>query len=152
MREDYSIVELIARLDTVLAALREVLTAQKNINPYSPAVKDMLTSLHHAMSELCNRQAVLEDTMRSLGRRVMLSMEEPPKSLYPIVDIGMSSRLARCLKKENITYLGEVARLSKAELLRIPNFGRVTLHELETLLAERGLKLHDAIQGGQNRP
>ena len=46
-----------------------------------------------------------------------------------------------CFKSENIVYLGDLVQKSAGELLRTPNFGRLSLKEVKGLLKERNLSL-----------
>ncbi len=66
----------------------------------------------------------------------------PTVHLYrDIEQIELSVRTYMCLKNEGVRFLGEFARKSEAELLRIPNFGRKSLNELKEVLAQIGLHL-----------
>ena len=50
-------------------------------------------------------------------------------------DIDLSVRTSNCLYRMGLTTLGEVASLSDSELLRQPNFGRISLNEVKALLS-----------------
>jgi len=54
---------------------------------------------------------------------------------------GFSIRTAMCLKYENITTIGQLCDKTKVELLRIPNFGRKSLREVQDFLGTYGLTL-----------
>ncbi len=71
------------------------------------------------------------------------SVEIPPKvHLYRSVDqLELSVRTSLCLTNDGIRFVGDFARKSEAELLRIPNFGRKSLNELKDILADIGLHL-----------
>ncbi|HET6383125.1 MAG TPA: DNA-directed RNA polymerase subunit alpha [Armatimonadota bacterium] len=58
-----------------------------------------------------------------------------------IEDLDFSVRTINCLKKEGITTVGELARLSEDELLRLRNFGRKSLTEVREKLNELGIPL-----------
>jgi len=58
-----------------------------------------------------------------------------------IEDLDFSVRTVNCLKKEGITTVGELARLSEDELLRLRNFGRKSLTEVREKLTELGIPL-----------
>jgi len=45
------------------------------------------------------------------------------------------------MKNENIVYIGDLVTHSEARLLRVPNFGRKSLHEIKAMLAGLGLSL-----------
>jgi DNA-directed RNA polymerase subunit alpha len=59
----------------------------------------------------------------------------------PVGELELSVRSANCLRNENITCVGELVQKTEAELLRCPNFGRVSLNEIKEVLAEMGLRL-----------
>jgi DNA-directed RNA polymerase subunit alpha len=59
----------------------------------------------------------------------------------PTTDLDLSVRAANCLEAENIRTIGELCRMKEDELVRLRNFGRVTLKEIEKKLAERGLHI-----------
>ncbi len=56
-------------------------------------------------------------------------------------DLDLSVRAANCLEAENIQTLGELCRMKEDDLVKLRNFGRVTLKEIEKKLAERGLHI-----------
>jgi hypothetical protein len=62
----------------------------------------------------------------------------------PIEVDDLSIRTANCLKNEGIATYEKLARMSEAEVLRIPNFGRKSLNELKEALLARS-------QAGQQR-
>src|ERR1700736_2464726 len=53
----------------------------------------------------------------------------------------LSGRSAKCLKNDNIVYIGDLVQKSEAEMLRTPNFGRKSLNEIKEVLAQMGLHL-----------
>ncbi len=61
--------------------------------------------------------------------------------LLSTTDLDLSVRAANCLESENIRTIGELCRLKESDLVKLRNFGRVTLKEIEKKLAERGLRL-----------
>ncbi|MGY3236660.1 hypothetical protein ACVMAJ_003550 [Bradyrhizobium sp. USDA 4448] len=66
----------------------------------------------------------------------------PTVHLYRDIEhVEFSMRTYFCLRNEGIRLLGEFARMSEAELLSIPNFGRKSLNELKEVLAQVGLHL-----------
>jgi hypothetical protein len=58
-------------------------------------------------------------------------------------DRSLSVRTMNVLKNEEIDTLDKLCALSAGELLRLPNFGRRSLKEIEDALVERGLRLRD---------
>lgn len=66
----------------------------------------------------------------------------PTVHLYRSVDkLEFSVRTSLCLANDGVQFVGGFARMSEAELLRIPNFGRKSLNELKEVLAQVGLHL-----------
>jgi DNA-directed RNA polymerase subunit alpha len=59
----------------------------------------------------------------------------------PISEFELSMRARNCLKKMNVRTLGDLVRLTEAELLSFKNFGETSLNEIKSLLAKRGLRL-----------
>jgi DNA-directed RNA polymerase subunit alpha len=59
----------------------------------------------------------------------------------PVEDLELSVRSANCLKNAEIYFIGDLAQRSDQEMLKTKNFGRKSLNEIKTLLAEMGLTL-----------
>ena len=78
----------------------------------------------------------------SPGRARVMSMR--------IEDLNFSVRTINCLKKEGITTVGELARLSEDELLRLRNFGRKSLTEVREKLTELGIPLERGAGGPED--
>src|SRR5256714_8014046 len=65
----------------------------------------------------------------------------------PITDFELSVRSRNCLKKMNIRSLGDLLRTTEQELLSYKNFGETSLNEIKSLLAQKGLRLGQAVDG-----
>ena len=68
----------------------------------------------------------------------------------PISDLDLSVRASNCLEAENIKTIGDLVRLSEADLLAMKNFGKTSLREVEQKLTNVGLSLEmdiDAMVG-----
>lgn len=59
----------------------------------------------------------------------------------PVTDFELSVRSRNCLKKMNINTLGDLLRITEAELLSYKNFGETSLREIKAMLAQKGLSL-----------
>jgi DNA-directed RNA polymerase subunit alpha len=59
----------------------------------------------------------------------------------PISQLDLSVRASNCLESAKVTTVGELARLSEAELLKVRSFGRTSLREVKRKLADLGLSL-----------
>jgi lambda repressor-like predicted transcriptional regulator len=93
----------------------------------------------YGLSHECVRQIVSRIELRDRRR-----LETAPAAngiLTKVDDLELSVRSANCLKNENITCVGDLVRRTDAELLRMPNFGRKSLEEIEEVLAQMGLHL-----------
>ena len=67
--------------------------------------------------------------------------EVDPRYLRPVDDLELTVRSANCLKNARISYIGDLVQKNRSELLRISNFGKKSLTEIEKLLQEQGLEL-----------
>ncbi|MCB9845061.1 MAG: tetratricopeptide repeat protein [Phycisphaeraceae bacterium] len=82
---------------------------------------------------------VEEDHDRDLlKRRAMLDT--------PVTDFELSVRARTCLKKMNIRTLGDLLRITEAELLSYKNFGESSLEEIKKMLAARNLRLGQGLE------
>lgn len=61
--------------------------------------------------------------------------------MLPVTELDLSVRAQNCLESENIRTIGELVRMKEEDLVKLRNFGRVTLKEIEKKLQERGLRL-----------
>jgi len=59
----------------------------------------------------------------------------------PVSELELSVRSANCLKNANIKLIGELVQKTEAEMLKTQNFGRKSLNEIKSILAEMGLSL-----------
>jgi DNA-directed RNA polymerase subunit alpha len=58
-----------------------------------------------------------------------------------VSELELSVRSANCLKNANITLIGELVQKTESEMLKTKNFGRKSLNEIKSILAEMGLSL-----------
>ena len=81
----------------------------------------------------------------NLDRAVEAGVERPSVSVspeiyqIPIDRLDLSPRTLNCLKRAQITKVGEVLEMAGDELLKIRNFGEKSLIELRERLVERGI-------------
>ncbi len=84
---------------------------------------------------IASREMVIDDEgERDLAKRNALLDT-------PVTDFDLSVRARNCLKKMNIRTLGDLLRVSEAELLGYKNFGEATLIEIKQMLSSKGLRL-----------
>jgi hypothetical protein len=65
-------------------------------------------------------------------------------SLLPTDELEVPVRVANMMKFMNIRTVGQLATMSEAELLRLPNFGRRSLQQLKQALDEYGVELESS--------
>ncbi|MCD4831829.1 MAG: tetratricopeptide repeat protein [Anaerohalosphaeraceae bacterium] len=95
-----------------------------------------------------------------LGSETMLYDEESIKNKNqedkmletPITDFELSVRSRNCLKKMNINSIGDLLRISEAELLAYKNFGETSLNEIKRVLELKGMRLGMAAEDGSQSP
>lgn len=82
---------------------------------------------------------VEEDSERDVHkRRAMLET--------PVTDFDLTVRARTCLKKMNIRTLGDLLRITEAELMSYKNFGESSLDEIKKMLANRGMRLGQGLE------
>jgi len=64
----------------------------------------------------------------------------------PVTDFELSVRARTCLKKMNIRTLGDLLRITEAELMSYKNFGDGSLQEIRQMLTARGLRLGQGLE------
>jgi len=93
--------------------------------------------------------------MKDVGAsREMVIEEEQDRDIYkkkamldtPVTDFELSVRARTCLKKMNIRSLGDLLRVTEAELLSYRNFGESSLVEIKKMLASKGFSLGQGLE------
>lgn len=67
----------------------------------------------------------------------------------PITDFELSVRSRNCLKRMNLRTLGDLTRVSEAQLLASKNFGETSLEEIKEILESKGLRVGQSLEQGQ---
>jgi len=62
-----------------------------------------------------------------------------------IDDLELSVRTSNVLKSESIFYLQDILKYTRIEYLKMPNFGKKSLHELEEVLLAHNLILREGV-------
>lgn len=75
-----------------------------------------------------------EDTLRNQAR-MKQTLE------IPVTDFELSVRSRNCLQKMGVRNLGDLTRISEAELLAGKNFGETSLQEIKQMMESKGLRL-----------
>jgi len=69
----------------------------------------------------------------------------------PVTDFELSVRSRNCLRKMNIRTLGDLTRVSEAQLLSSKNFGETSLVEIKEMLTSKGLQLGQSLEDPSQR-
>ncbi len=93
----------------------------------------------------------MKDVMAS---KEMVVVEEQDRDIFrrkalldtPVTDFELSVRARTCLKKMSIRTLGDLLRITEAELLSYKNFGESSLVEIKKMLAIKGLRLGQGLE------
>ncbi len=119
-------------------------------------------------AEKCLRQ-VLETKPNHMRARLFLKDVTASRDMYydeeqardrakraalfntPVTDFELSVRARNCLKKMQIRTLGDLLRISEAELLSYKNFGETSLHEIKAMLSQKSLRLGQGLEGQFSR-
>ena len=59
----------------------------------------------------------------------------------PVSQLDLSVRASNCLESAKVTTVGELARMTESDLLKVRSFGRTSLREVKRKLADLGLSL-----------
>ncbi len=115
--------------------LRQILDTNPNHERARLFMKDVLAS----------RDMVIDDEHdRDIAKRnAMLDT--------PVADFELSVRARNCLKKMNIRTLGDLLRITEAELMAYKNFGEASLTEIKSMLTVKGLRLGQGLEEQHRR-
>jgi len=86
--------------------------------------------------------------------REMIIEEEQDRDIFkrkalldtPVTDFELSVRARTCLKKMSIRSLGDLLRITEAELMSYKNFGESSLVEIKKMLSAKGLRLGQGLE------
>lgn len=111
--------------DHALACLRRVVAAFPN----------------HARARLFLRD--VESSRRMVEEESAENRVDPRTRILdaPIAEFELSVRARNCLKKMRINTIGDLLKLTEAELMAYRNFGETSLNEIKAMLAKKGLRL-----------
>jgi len=110
-----------------------------SVNPNHPQGKLYQKDVDSSLSMMYD-----EDTEKRAEKRNAL-LETP------VTDFELSVRARNCLKKMNIRTLGDLLKITEAELLGYKNFGETSLEEIRGMLTNKGLRLGQALEEQQSQ-
>ncbi len=102
---------------------------RKHLNPF---VQYQELGEETVSEELSKAEAAAEITVdKELQDRLSL----------PIAQLDLSVRASNCLESAKVNTVGDLARMSETDLLKVRSFGRTSLREVKRKLADLGLSL-----------
>ncbi|MEM1166987.1 MAG: DNA-directed RNA polymerase subunit alpha C-terminal domain-containing protein [Planctomycetota bacterium] len=122
----------------------------------------------YVRAEKCLRQ-VLETSPNHTRARLFMKDVQASKEMFvdeeqdrdiakrnalldtPVTDFELSVRARNCLKKMNIRTLGDLLRVTEAELMGYRNFGEASLIEIKEMLQTKGLRLGQGLDDQHRR-
>ncbi len=114
--------------------VRQVLATDPNHDRARLYIKDILAS----------KAMVYDDDKESSAGKSSAMLDTP------VTDFDLSVRARNCLRKMEIRTLGDLLRVTEAELRSYKNFGESSLDEIKAMLAQRGLRLGQAVDQQQS--
>jgi DNA-directed RNA polymerase subunit alpha len=103
---------------------------RKHINPfvqYFEIGKDTVTGQVVEAEEVKDEKGVNEELVQKLN--------------IPIAELELSVRASNCLEAVKVETVGQLAKMTDADLLEIRSFGKTSLREIKRKLADMGLSL-----------
>ncbi|MFI4862011.1 MAG: DNA-directed RNA polymerase subunit alpha C-terminal domain-containing protein [Phycisphaerales bacterium JB063] len=136
-----------------LNALVNLAVMYEDQNKYSQAercIRQVLTTdPNHERARL-----YIRDIMAS--REMLVDDEQEAKSVKqdallntPVTDFELSVRTRNALKKMDIRTLGDLLKVTEAELRSFKNFGDASLEEIKAMLAQKHLRLGESVEKSQ---
>lgn len=120
----------------------------------------------YAQAERCIRQVLATDPNHPRARLYIKDILASKAMMYddeqerknekhhalldtPVTDFELSVRTRNALRKMNIRTLGDLLKVTEAELRSFKNFGDASLDEIKTMLAQKSLRLGQAVEQHQ---
>lgn len=91
---------------------------------------------------------VIEPMREAVSAETKIDSDLQAKLDLSITELELSVRANNCLESARIMTVGELARCTESELLRVRSFGKTSLREVRRKLAELGLSLGSDFSGG----
>ncbi len=93
-------------------------------------------------------QTVAGQIVEAASQEQAMDEELAKKLSMPIQELELSVRAGNCLESEKVETVGELAKMTDADLLKIRSFGKTSLREIKRKLADIGLSLGMTDVGG----
>ena len=86
-------------------------------------------------------ETVVEQIVEEVPEEEQVDEELAQKLATPITDLEFSVRAGNCLESEKIETVGQLVKMTEANLLKVRSFGKTSLREIKRKLANIGLSL-----------
>ncbi len=86
-------------------------------------------------------QTVAGQIAEAASQEQAMDEELAKKLSIPIQELELSVRAGNCLESEKVETVGQLAKMTDADLLKIRSFGKTSLREIKRKLADIGLSL-----------
>ncbi|WP_432799792.1 DNA-directed RNA polymerase subunit alpha C-terminal domain-containing protein [Poriferisphaera sp. WC338] len=113
--------------------VRQILATAPNHQRGTLYIKDILAS----------KAMVIDDEAEKRNEKHMVLLDTP------VTDFELSVRTRNALRKMNIRTLGDLLKVTEAELRSFKNFGDASLDEIKSMLAQKGLRLGQSVEQHQ---
>ncbi len=123
------------KLNQAERCVRQVLATDPNHARARLFIKDILAS----------REMVVDDDQEKKDDRHVALLG------IPVTDFEMDYRTRNSLRKMDIKTLGDLLRVSEAELRGYKNFGEASIDEIKAMLAQKGLRLGQDLERAQEK-
>lgn len=100
-------------------------------------------------ARLFTKDAEASQTMYYSPEDEQISVQFRQVMEVPITDFELSVRSRNCLKRMNIKTLGDLTRVTEPQLLASKNFGETSLDEIKVIMAQKGLRVGQSLEQGQ---
>ena len=119
-----------------------------NINKAEKCLRQVLdTDPNHPRARLFMKDVVASRDMYYDEDHVRDQAKHNAMLDTPVTDFELSVRARNCLKKMNIRTLGDLLKVSEAELMSYKNFGETSLVEIKQMLHQKGMRLGQGLEG-----
>lgn len=146
--------QCVQRSEPHINALLNLAVMYEDCNQYTKAercVKQVLaTDPNHPRARLFNKDIEASQNM-FIDEELDRSLEKEHALLdTPVTDFDLTVRTRNALRKMNIRTLGDLLRTTEADLRNYKNVGDSSLEEIKAMLAQRGLKMGQALEEQQS--
>jgi DNA-directed RNA polymerase subunit alpha len=92
-------------------------------------------------------ETVADEIIEEAAEREEVDEELAAKLNTPISELELSVRASNCMESVKMETVGQLVKMSEADLLKIRSFGKTSLREVKRKLADMGLSLGMAVTG-----